>query len=210
MYLQCIFKQGGILSFKWNGHDSTINISSPSAHTPVSIVYGIRTCRFLPLSIGCNPLIQTIPVWPFTKFSPRHTHHPHTHWMHVRVFSWSQKVGRSGSSPDCSGMIIHVWAQKHSHGLGFCCCFKFNLNLFFPSPLIPSIPPPPIHDLGFSPHHSLPQHHPTISLGSQRDTLPSNEPPSQIRHHHPHSWDDLQHIRGLSDSCPRHTVLPHG
>lgn len=64
--------------------------------------------------------------------------------------------------------------------------------------------------LGFSSRHSLPQHHHKVNLGSQTDTLPYNEPSSQIRHHHSHRRVDLQHIHGLPDPRPRHTILSHG
>ena len=62
----------------------------------------------------------------------------------------------------------------------------------------------------FFPLHSLPQHHHKVSLGSQTDTLPYNEPPSQICCHHPHCWGNLQRIHGLPDPCPRYTILSHG
>ena len=157
-------------SFEWNGWLCMINSSFTSAHTFVSIVV-IRTCRFLPLSTGCSHLTQTFPIWPFLE--------PHN-WVHVRMCPWCQRLGRLRSSSACSGVIIHLWAQEHSHGLGF------------------------------SPCPSLPQHHHAVILGSQRDILPWNEYPSQICHHHPHCWGNLQHIHGLSGSRPRHTVLPHG
>lgn len=65
------------------------------------------------------------------------------------------------------------------------------------------------HPLGFSFYRSMSQYHPAVCVGSQRDTLLSDEPPSQICHHHPHCWEKLQWVRGLLDSCQRHTVFSH-
>ena len=90
------------------------------------------------------------------------------------------EVGDSKELPACSCEIVYMWAQVNSHLIVF------------------------------SPHHSLPQHHHKVSLGSQTDALPYNEPPSQICCHHPHCWGNLQRIHGLPDPRPRYTVLPHG
>lgn len=66
------------------------------------------------------------------------------------------------------------------------------------------------YPLWFSLCYSMPQYRTTDCLGSQRDTLLSDEPSSQICHHHPHCWRKLQWICRLLGSCERHTVLSHG
>lgn len=73
----------------------------PPAHARVSVAV-IRTCRVLPLSVGCGHSARTTPLRPFPEAHGR---------AHARMCPRAPGVGETEQEPGHGGEVVHVWAR---------------------------------------------------------------------------------------------------